>query len=73
VRTRGAAGAAFLDVAKAHRLFALYQQPQPGAQLGLHIEHVLTRDYQLLGKQIAQAAGALNRPDPFWPSCRPCH
>ena len=38
------------------------QQPHPGRQLGLHIHDTLARGHQLLGQQITQAAGALDRP-----------
>jgi hypothetical protein len=34
----------------------------PGAELGLHIQHLLTGGQQLLGQQVSCAAGALYRP-----------
>ena len=49
------------------------QQPHPGAQLGLHVEHPLARGHQLLGQQVAQAPGALDRPGPLRPGRCPRH
>src|SRR5258708_1842011 len=40
------------------------QQPHPGGQLGLHVEHELTRGHQLLGQEVADPAGALDPPGP---------
>ena len=42
-------------------LWSPLQQPHPGRQLGLHIQHPLTGGDELLGEQVAQAAGALDR------------
>ena len=47
------------------------EQPHPGAQLGWHIQHPLTRRQQLLGQQVTQATGALDRPGPLRPGRRP--
>ena len=47
------------------------QQPHPGGQLGLHVQHPLAGGDQLLGQQVAQAAGALDRPGPLRPGRRP--
>ena len=47
------------------------QQPHPGGQLGLRIEHPLTRGGQLLREEIAEPAGALHRPGPLRPGLRP--
>jgi hypothetical protein len=47
------------------------QQPHPGGQLGLHINHPLAGGDQLLGQQAAQPRGALYRPDPVRPGGRP--
>ena len=47
------------------------QQPHPRAELGLHIQHPLTCGQQLLGQQVAQAAGALDRPGPLRPGRSP--
>src|SRR5450631_1228279 len=38
-------------------------------QLGLHIKYPLARGPQLLGEQVAEPSGALDRPGPL----RPCH
>src|ERR1039457_5546821 len=38
-------------------------------QLGLHIKYPLARGPQLLGEQVAEPGGALDRPGPL----RPCH
>jgi hypothetical protein len=38
------------------------QQPDPGAELGRDIQYPLTGGQQLLGQQVARAAGALDRP-----------
>jgi hypothetical protein len=47
------------------------QQPDPGSQLGLHIQHPLAGGDQLLGQQPAQPAGAFHRPGPLRPGLRP--
>jgi hypothetical protein len=47
------------------------QQPHPGGQLGLHIQHALTGGDQLLGQQAAQPPGAFHRPRPLRPGPRP--
>jgi hypothetical protein len=47
------------------------QQPDPRAQLGLHVQHPLTRRHQLLGQQVPQPAGPLDRPGPLRPRLRP--
>jgi hypothetical protein len=47
------------------------QQPDPRTQLGLHVQHPLTRRQQLLGQQVPRAAGALDRPGPLGPRLRP--
>ena len=47
------------------------QQPDPRAELGRHIQHPLTRRQELLGQQVAQAAGALDRPGPLRPGRGP--
>jgi hypothetical protein len=47
------------------------QQPHPGAELGRHIQHPLTRRQQLLGQQMAQPTGALDGPGPLRPGRRP--
>jgi len=38
------------------------QRPDPGAKLGLHIQHPLAGRHQLLGQQVTQAAGAPGPP-----------
>ena len=47
------------------------QQPHPGAELGLHVEDPLAGRDQLLGQQVPQARGALDRPGPLRPGRRP--
>ena len=47
------------------------QQPHPGGQLGLHIQHPLPGGNQLLGQQAAQPGSALYRPNPVRPGGRP--
>ena len=47
------------------------QQPHPGRQLGLHIQHPLTGGGELLGEQAPQASGAPGRPGPLRPRRRP--
>jgi hypothetical protein len=47
------------------------QQPHPGSQLGLPIQHALTGGDQLLGQQVPQPPGALHRPGPLRPGPRP--
>jgi len=47
------------------------QQPDPGAELGLDIKDPLTRRQQLLGQQVTQPGGALDRPGPLRPGRRP--
>jgi len=47
------------------------QQPHPGAELRRHIDHPFARCDQLLGQQVAQTAGALDRPGAFRPGRRP--
>ena len=49
------------------------QQPHPGGQLGLHIQHVFPGGDQLPGQQAAQPGGALHRPGPLRPGRRPGH
>jgi hypothetical protein len=49
------------------------QQPDPGAQLGLHVQHPLADSDQLLGQQVPQPAGALDRPGALRPRRRPRH
>ena len=47
------------------------QQPDPGAELRLHIQHLLTNGQQLLGQQVPQPGGALDSPGPLRPGRRP--
>src|SRR6266702_2046605 len=47
------------------------QRPDPGAKLGLHIQHPLAGRHQLLGQQVTQAVGAPGRPGPLRPGRRP--
>jgi hypothetical protein len=47
------------------------QQPDPGAELGLDIQHPLARRQELLGQQVTQARGALDCPGPLRPGHRP--
>ena len=47
------------------------QQPHPGPQLGLHVQHLLTGRQQLLGQQVTQAPGTLDGPGPLRPGRRP--
>ena len=47
------------------------QQPHPGTQLGLHIEHALPGGEQLPGQQVPHAAGTLDRPGSLRPGRRP--
>ena len=47
------------------------QQPDPRAELGRYIQHPLTSGQQLLGQQMPQAAGALDRPGPLRPGRGP--
>jgi hypothetical protein len=49
------------------------QQPDPGTQLRLHVQHALARRDELLGQQVTQAAGALDGPGPLGPARRPLH
>ena len=50
-----------------------FQQPDPGGQLGLHVQHPLAGRDQLLGQQPAQPASPLDSPGPPGPRCRPRH
>ena len=43
------------------------QQPDPRAQLGLDVQHPLTRRHQLLGQQVAHPPGILDRPGALRP------
>ena len=43
------------------------QQPDPGAELGLDIKHLLAGRHELLGQHMAEPARALNRPGPLGP------
>ena len=47
------------------------QQPDPGGQLRLHVNDSLAGGDELLGQQVAEAAGTLNRPRPLLERCRP--
>ena len=47
------------------------QQPDPGAELGLHVEDLLAGRDELLGQHVAQAARALDRPGPVRPAGGP--
>jgi hypothetical protein len=47
------------------------QQPHPGTQLRLDIQHPLAHGDQLLGQQMPQPAGAFDRPGPLRPGRRP--
>jgi hypothetical protein len=47
------------------------QQPYPDRQLGLHIHDMLARGHQLLGQQMTEAAGALDRPAALGERSRP--
>jgi hypothetical protein len=47
------------------------QQPDPGGQLGLHVQDPLPGGGELLGEQVTQAAGAFHRPGPLRPRRRP--
>jgi hypothetical protein len=47
------------------------QQPHPGGQLGLHVQHPLPGGHQLLRQQVPQAGGAFYRPGPLRPGLRP--
>ena len=47
------------------------QQPDPGAQLGLHVQDPLAGRQQLLGQQVPQASGSLDRPGPLRPGRGP--
>ena len=47
------------------------QQPDPGGQLGLHVQDLLPGGDELLGDQMAQASGAFHRPGPLRPRRRP--
>jgi hypothetical protein len=62
----GVVGIVLIDVSRR-------QQPHPGCQLRLHVQHPLTRRQQLLGQQMAHTAGALYRPGPLRPGVRPRH
>jgi len=41
------------------------QQPDPRAELGLHVQDPLAGGHQLLGQQVARAARPLNGPGPL--------
>ncbi len=47
------------------------QQPHPRAELRLDIQHPLSCGQELLGQQVTQAAGALDRPGPLRPGRSP--
>ena len=47
------------------------EQPHPGGQLRLHVQHPLTRGQQLLGQQMAHTLSAPGRPGPLRPGVRP--
>lgn len=44
------------------------QQPDPGGELGLNVQHPLPARDQRLGREVAQAGGARDRPRPLWPA-----
>jgi hypothetical protein len=48
------------------------EQPDPRAQLGLHVEDPLAGGQELLGQQVPQAAGAFHGPGPLRPGRGPC-
>ncbi len=43
------------------------QEPDPGAQLGLHVQHLLVGRQELLGQHVTQPARALDGPGPLGP------
>jgi hypothetical protein len=47
------------------------EHPDPGGQLGWHVQDVLAVADQPLGQGPADTVGALHRPPPVWPSCSP--
>jgi len=47
------------------------EQPHPGSELGLHVQHALACGDQLLSEQMTQAAGTLNSPAALGPALRP--
>jgi hypothetical protein len=50
---------------------ATIQQPHPGGQLGVDVDDLLAGHDQLLGKVVAQPAGALDRPVALGPTASP--
>jgi hypothetical protein len=54
-------------LARAARL----EQPHPGGELGLHVEHQFPGGEELLGQQSARPAGSLDGPGPVRPLRRP--
>jgi hypothetical protein len=47
------------------------QDPHPGRQRRRHVQHVLAGGHELLGQQIPESAGRLDRPRPLFEGRRP--